>query len=104
MLNLITPDGWEPFLLLCSHQYSFCTSIDPLERDAASSFSTSVLKEMNSYAWVLPRAPLHQVSYFPTANMFDFNERAKQPTLIFLRKIVDPMSLLTAVPTQLTNI
>ena len=40
---------------------------------------------------------------FSTANMFDFNEQAKQPILTFLSRIADPISSLTAVPTRLTN-
>ena len=54
-------------------------------------------------AWVVPKASLRRVSYFPTANMFDFNEQTKQPILNFLSRIADPISSLTAVPTRLTN-
>ena len=50
-----------------------------------------------------PKASLRRVSYFPTANMFDFNEQTKQPILNFLSRIADPISSLTAVPTRLTN-
>ena len=58
---------------------------------------------MNLHAWVVPKTSLRRVLYFPTANMFDFNEQTKQPILTFLSRIADPMSSLTAVPTRLTN-
>lgn len=45
---------------------------------------------------------MHGVSS-DTANMFDFNEQAKQPILNFLSRIADPILSLTAVPTRLTN-
>lgn len=50
-----------------------------------------------------PKASLRRVLYFPTANMFDFNEQTKQPILTFLSRIADPILSLTAVPTRLTN-
>ena len=43
-----------------------------------------VLKETNLYAWVVPKTSLRRVLYFPTANMFDFNEQTKQPILLLL--------------------
>ena len=48
------------------------------------SIRTLVLKEMNLYAWVVPKTSLRRVLYFPTANMFDFNEQTKQPILLLL--------------------
>ena len=54
------------------------------------SIRTLVLKELNLYARVVPKTSLRRVSYFPTANMFDFNEQTKQPILTFLSRIADP--------------
>lgn len=59
------------------------------EGKLTGSIHTSVLKEMNLYAWVVPKISLRRVSYFPTANMFDFNEQTKQPIMSNIRKNVN---------------
>ena len=44
---------------------------------------------MNLHAWVVPKTSLRRVLYFPTANMFDFNEQTKQPIMSNIRKNVN---------------
>ena len=87
-----------------SHGLTLMNVLFKTEDGKLDRIDTYIGVEGNEFVCVgVPKTSLRRVLYFPTANMFDFNEQTKQPILTFLSRIADPMSSLTAVPTRLTN-